>query len=179
MKRWHFLAFGLSITLLLLSVVGFLLPSNYTVERAISIDAPTEQVFNTISDLNTWPEWSPWQKASDPTLIYTFSGAPGEAESKLAWKGDNVGEGEIILTQMNPADGVFYELWAGGQIGAKGRVRFLDKGDTLTRVGFEYSAELGWNPMQRFAGLFADGQVGPQFEQSLLRLKTQLEKVDL
>ncbi|CAN5305303.1 SRPBCC family protein [soil metagenome] len=176
MKRWHFLAIGLSLALVLVTVVGFLLPSNYTVERAISIDAPTEQVFSTIANLNTWPTWSPWQKGADASLIYTFTGEAGEAGSTLLWDGEQVGGGQIILTQTNPADGVFYELLAGGQIVAKGRIKFLDKGGSRTRVGFEYTAALGMNPMERFAGLFADGQVGPQFEAALTRLKTQLEQ---
>jgi len=152
------------------------MPSQYTVERAISIEAPTAQVYDTIADLNTWPQWSPWQKASDPTLVYTYTGQPGTAGSKLAWQGDNVGSGEIILTQTNPADGVFYDIYSAGELMATGRVRFLDKGTERTRVAFEYSAQLGWNPMQRFAGLFADGQVGPQFEAALLRLRSTLEQ---
>jgi hypothetical protein len=175
MKRWHILALGLSLALLLLSVAGFLLPSSYVVERAISIEASTTSTFNTIADLNTWPTWSPWQKNADSTLVYTYTGAPGTPGSKLAWTGNSVGSGEITITQLNPADGVFYEISASGETMAKGQARFLDKGDTRTRVAFTYSAELGWNPMQRFAGLFADGQVGPQFEAALLRLKATLE----
>lgn len=175
MKRWHFLALGISLALILVSVAGFLLPSTYTVERAISIKAPTQNVFDLIGDLNTWPNWSPWQKSADTTLVYTFTGQPGFADSKLAWQGTNVGTGEITLTQTNPTDGVYYDIAAGGQTLANGYLRFLNKSDTLTRVAFTYTATLGWNPMQRFAGLFADGQVGPQFEAALLRLKNTAE----
>ncbi len=176
MKRWHLIAVGLSVAIITVSLIGFLLPSSYHVERAISIDAATTDVYATISDLNTWPDWSPWQKGEDPTLVYTFDGTVGSPNSKLSWKGDNVGSAEITLTQTNPIDGLYYTITADGEPVAEGKIRFLDKGSERTRVAFEYSATLGWNPAQRFAGLFAEGKVGPEFEASLLRLKDRLEK---
>ncbi len=175
MKPWHLIAVSLSVVIITLSLIGFLLPSSYRVERAISIDAATPDVYTTISDLNTWPDWSPWQKGEDPTLVYTFEGAIGAPGSKLSWHGDNVGSAEITITNTNPSDGLYYTITTAGEPVAEGKIRFLDKGDERTRVAFEYSAALGWNPVQRFAGLFAEGKVGPEFEASLLRLKDRLE----
>lgn len=176
MKRWHILAVVLSVAIITISVIGFFLPSSYHVERAISIDAPTEAVYATISDLNTWPDWSPWQKGEDPTLVYTFEGSSATPGSKLSWVGESVGSAEITLTKTNPSDGLYYTITAAGEPVAEGKIRFLDKGEEHTRVAFEYTATLGWNPVQRFAGLFAEGKVGPEFEAALLRLKARLEK---
>lgn len=176
MKRWHLIAVGLSVAIITVSLVGFLLPSSYHVERAISIDAATPEVYATISDLNTWPDWSPWQKGDDPTLVYTFTGGAGTPGSTMSWQGENVGDAAITLTQTNPTDGVFYTLAARDAPLAEGKIRFLDKGEERTRVAFEYTATLGWNPVLRFAGLFAEGKVGPEFEAALLRLKNRLEQ---
>jgi uncharacterized membrane protein len=175
MKRWHYIAVGLSVAIITVSLIGFLLPNSYRVERAISIKAPTETVYATISNLNTWPDWSPWQKGDDTTLSFNFTGEIGTVGSNLSWQGDKVGAADITLTKTNPLHGVAYTLSTDGMPLAEGKIRFLDKGTERTRVAFEYSATLGWNPVLRFAGLFAEGKIGPEFETALLRLKTQLE----
>lgn len=176
MKRWHILAVVFSVVIITVSTIGFFLPSSYHVERAISIDAPTTAVYTIISDLNTWPDWSPWQKGQDPTLVYTFTGNVGHSDGKLKWEGERVGSASITITKTNPNDGLYYTINAAGEEVAEGKIRFLNKGEERTRVAFEYSATLGWNPVQRVAGLFAEGKVGPEFEAALLRLKNRLEQ---
>ena len=54
--------------LVVLVVIGWLLPSEVTVERAIGIDKPADAVFPWIASLRTWPDWTVWNKTEDPTV---------------------------------------------------------------------------------------------------------------
>ena len=61
--------FSLIIVLIVvLVVVGLFLPTSYTVERSIVIDAQPAQIHKYIRDLNQWNTWEPWTE-EDPTII--------------------------------------------------------------------------------------------------------------
>ena len=51
----------------ILAVVGLFLPTAYTVERSISINAPTTDIHPWIENLERWEDWGPW-KEGDPTI---------------------------------------------------------------------------------------------------------------
>ena len=63
--------------ILLAAILGYAAtkPGAFRVQRAKSIQAPPEKIFELINDFHHWASWSPYEKL-DPTMKKTFSGAP-------------------------------------------------------------------------------------------------------
>jgi uncharacterized protein YndB with AHSA1/START domain len=99
------------LAIVVLAIAGILVaaglqPSDYHVERSITIDAPREQVYALITDFERYGEWSPWEKL-DPAMKKNVSGKPGEVGTRYAWEGnDQAGQGTMTVTAAQPPDRV-------------------------------------------------------------------------
>ncbi|MGK2922577.1 MAG: SRPBCC family protein [Methyloceanibacter sp.] len=54
-------------------VVVALQPSEFHVERSVTVDAPASKVFGEVNDFHKWEAWSPWAKL-DPNAKVNFEG---------------------------------------------------------------------------------------------------------
>jgi uncharacterized protein YndB with AHSA1/START domain len=77
-------------------------PATFTVQRSISIKAPSDKIYPLISDLRNWPLWAP-QDREDSTMHRTFSGAPSGVGAVSDWtsKG-SAGSGQMTITTATP-----------------------------------------------------------------------------
>jgi len=157
-----------------------MLPSNYTIERSITIDAPQTIVMEHLANFSEWENWSPW-KAKDPEAKYTYEGDDGAIGSKMSWvtsltpeNENQIGEGGMILTELTTSKATF-ELW------------FLKPWEMTSKNAFEVSSEGGkttvrWYDSGEFsffarpAGKVMEDKVGPDFESGLAKLKALVEK---
>ncbi len=48
----------------------------YSVERSVTVNAPSHRVHGMVDDFHNWPLWSPWEEL-DPNLQRTYTG-PGQ-----------------------------------------------------------------------------------------------------
>lgn len=158
-------------------IISFLLPREYTVARSVTINAPAAEVLDSLLHLETWKEWTPWNRETDPTLNFKYEGPKRGVGSKLLWKGEQVGSGSISITQSHPEAGVYYELESANQTFYQyGKFMFSDISPNQVTVTWEVSGRLGFNPVVRWAGLFIDGSLGPPYKQSLEDFKARLEQ---
>ena len=163
--------------LVLLTVGGFLLPSEYKVERDIVIAAAPEKIHGAVADLSTWPTWTAWTESADPTCKWTFSAPSSGVGAVMTWKGEKMGDGRLELTGSSPTEGVEYDVaFAEGQDPAQGGVRYETLADGTTKVTWFNTGDLGTNPLARYMGLFMDTMLGPDFEKGLEGLKERVEK---
>ena len=101
--------------LVLLLVVGFCVvvamqPSEYSISRSATIDAPPEVVFAQVNDFHKWEEWSPWAKL-DPNSRATFAGPTSGEGANFHWSGnDEVGEGQMTITKSDPHKQIVIKL---------------------------------------------------------------------
>lgn len=177
--KWvkRIVAIGAAVILVLV-LVAFALPGSYTVSRATVVKASSGSVFEPISDLSTWPEWTAWNKTRYPDMEVSFEGQPAQVGAAYRWEGKSSGKGRLVLTGVDPEQGVDYELdFDDGQFLCTGSIKFVPEGDDL-RVTWTMSGSLGWNPINRYFGLFMDGMMGPDFESGLKQLKIRAEKRD-
>jgi DNA gyrase inhibitor GyrI len=72
----------------------------FHVQRSIEIDAPAEQVFDSVADFTTWPTWSPWLPI-DADAKVTYSDQQGAVDSWYRWTGDVVGQGEMQHARLD------------------------------------------------------------------------------
>ncbi len=157
-----------------------MLPSTYTIERSVTIEAPQTIVVDHLANFSEWENWSPW-KAKDPDAKYTYEGADGAIGSKMSWvtslPADNknqIGEGGMILTELTKSSAIF-ELW------------FIKPWEMTSKNGFDLSSEGNITTVRcydtgepsffaRPEGKAMDERVGPDFENGLAKLKAHVEK---
>jgi hypothetical protein len=98
--------------ILLAAILGYAAtrPDAFRVERAKSIQAPPEKIFDLINDFHRWASWSPWEKL-DPAMNKTFSGAASGKGAVYAWAGNSkAGEGRMEITDTSPGSKVTIKL---------------------------------------------------------------------
>ena len=62
--------------------------SQYRVERAIIVTAPTAAIFANVNDFHRWQAWAPWEKL-DPAMKRTFEGPEAGTGSVYRWIGND------------------------------------------------------------------------------------------
>jgi carbon monoxide dehydrogenase subunit G len=175
MKTLKNIALVVLLLVVLLVLVSFMLPSQVHVERALTINAPPEKVFEQINTLKNWEKWSPWHKL-DPNMKLEYEGAPAGVGAKYTWESQqrNVGSGSLAITQSTTNYLIQTAMDFGGQGQAKGTFK-LEKEQAATKVTWSMDSDLGKSPIAKFFGLLMDKMVGPDFEKGLNNLKSVSE----
>ena len=152
-------------------------PDTFRVQRATTIQAPPQKVFEFIDDFNRWSVWSPWEK-KDPAMKRTFGAATSGKGATYAWEGNkDVGQGSMEIAESAPPSRVAIKLDFVKPFEAHNMVEF-----TLEPRG--EATALTWS-MQGHTPYFAkiihlffdmDSMVGKDFEAGLASLKAAAEK---
>lgn len=103
----------------------FSLPLN--IERSIIVSKPAEEIFEIISDFNSWKSWSPWL-CQEPDCPVEISGEAGQCEHAQQWDGKRIGSGRMILSSFKVPDRIDYEL------------TFLKPWKSKSKVAFELTS---------------------------------------
>lgn len=75
------------------------MPALY-VERSTEIRKSVAEVVSFLSDLRSWPSWSPWL-ILEPDCEVTFQGSPGTTGASYRWSGVIIGEGCMTLQEIS------------------------------------------------------------------------------
>jgi hypothetical protein len=174
MKILRRLFFVLATLVILLLVGGFLLPSEYQVERSIVIQAPQDLVFAQVNDLKKNEAWTPWK---DPTMKITYSENTEGVGASSSWESKDMGNGSQTITASAPPAAIDTHLDFGdmGQADVHWSFAAEGKGVQVTQT---MKGDQGMNPMKRYFGLIMDKMLGPKFEEGLASLKSVSEALD-
>lgn len=153
-------------------VIVALQPSDFHVERSVTVDAPASKVFGEVNDFHKWEAWSPWAKL-DPDAKVTFDGPQAGEGSVMTWAGNSeVGAGKMTLVESKPGKLVkikvdFTEPFEGTS-GAQ--FDFNPEGD---KTNVTWSMNDDHNFLEKAMCLIMNGEkmVGEQMEQGLTKLK--------
>ncbi|MGE3874200.1 MAG: SRPBCC family protein [Parvibaculaceae bacterium] len=170
---------GIAYVLIALLVIfmggAYVLPGEAVVERQIAIAAPPGKVFNIVSDLRRFKEFSPWAEI-DPNLQYTFEGPPSGIGQKMSWTSDKpqLGAGSQTVVDYQPNTRFATTLDFGDLGDAIAYFNFVPVGsDTKVTWGFK---SLLRNPLERWMGLLFDRWIGADYEKGLAKLKEIAER---
>jgi len=157
----------LVVLIVLLIIVAFFLPKNVHVERTVASKASPEAVYGYLNNLKTYDEWMPWNKI-DPNMKKTWGDKSEGTGAWYSWTSDNssVGKGKLTITESQPANSVKTSLDFEGQGTSMGGWNITPDG-AGSKVTWYMDMNMGNNPMARWAGLFMDKMIGPQFESGL------------
>lgn len=166
---------GLAVVIAVLVAVVATRPSEWTISRSVTINAPPTVVFDHINDFKEWSEWSPWDKI-DTDLKRTYTGPATGVGATYHWEGKDTGEGEMKITDSKPGEHVGIALSFIKPFAAENVVDFdLVKEGEGTKATWKM---LGHNNfMSKAFGLFVnmDKMVGADFEKGLADLKKHSE----
>ncbi|MBK7665770.1 MAG: SRPBCC family protein [Sterolibacteriaceae bacterium] len=152
-------------------------PDTFRVQRAATIQAPPQKVFEFINDFDRWRVWSPWEK-KDPAMKRTFGAATSGKGATYAWEGNkDVGQGSMEIAESAPPSRVAIKLDFVKPFEAHNMVEFtLEPKDEATAVTWSMQGHTPY--FAKIIHLFfdMDSMVGKDFEAGLASLKAAAEK---
>ena len=142
------------------------------------MSAPAPVVFAQVNDFHHWDAWSPWAKL-DPTMKYTYEGAPSGAGAIYTWSGNaKVGEGRMTLIESHPSNLISIKLQFLKPFAATNTAEFTftPEGD---RTAVTWNMTGHNNFLFKAVSLFMnmDKTVGGDFEKGLAQMKSVVEAV--
>lgn len=167
----------ISVVLLLLLIIvaiGFVLPSEFKVQRQILIEAEPEQVYARLDDLRRWRDWGVWFKR-DPDMQVRYEGPDSGIGMRSIWKSDTQGSGQMEIIATEADKRLVYSLYFPEyDMGSTGEF-ILTRKDGGTQVTWLDYGDVGPNPFMHYMALMMDSMIGPDFETGLENLKTLVE----
>ncbi len=165
----------MGILLVILIGVAYLLPSRWSVERSIVINAPSTAIHPEVENLKKWEEWTPWATKGDPSVVQTYEGPEAGKGAIMRWHGEKMGTGMMMITESDPTKGITFEMQldSAGNMG-DGSIRYQPEGNG-TRVTWSSNGKLGNSPVSRYFGLMIDSLVGANYDKGLANLKQKVE----
>lgn len=169
------IVFAILITILLIAIL--MQPSEFTITRSTTIEAPIKNVFDQVNNLENWNTWSPWSKL-DPKAKTNFFGPKEGKGAGFDWDGNNdVGKGKMTITESNANEKVQFDLDFEKPFSAHNITIFTFKeSDNKTIVNWTMSGKN--NFMGKAISLFinCDKMVGDQFEKGFDNLKSVVKQ---
>ncbi|WP_170110632.1 SRPBCC family protein [Flavilitoribacter nigricans] len=159
--------------IVLVLLLGAIAPNEMKTAKSITIDAPVEQVFNTVNDLKTWESWSPW-KEMDPGMQVTMGEKSVGEGAYYTWTGDESGSGKMTILESEPSSRLLVDVEFDGMGGAKAPWTFAGSPEgTYVTWGFDSKMPYPMNAMLLFMDMTE--AIGNDFERGLNKLKTKIE----
>lgn len=162
---------------ILLSCVGFFLPSRFSVEKTVEIDAFSEDVYPYLEDLNEFRHWSPWARQTE-AADYIVSGAENGVGQESAWRCTMPGcvPGSQIIIAAQAGEFVQTELLLNAEpMSAVYAIMPNENRDALT-VLVKIDRSLGDFPyVQRFMKSSKSRQMEKRLDAALGDLKIRVE----
>ncbi|HQZ97842.1 MAG TPA: SRPBCC family protein [Pyrinomonadaceae bacterium] len=157
-------------------IVVALQPSDFKITRSVTLNARAATVFEQVNDFHNWEAWSPWAKI-DPAMKATYSGPPAGVGARYAWVGnDEVGEGNMTITQSHPNEHIAVDLEFIKPFAAKNITEFNFKPNgEKTDVIWTMAGKNNFLMKAVWMFMDMDKLVGGDFEKGLSQMKTVVE----
>ncbi len=163
------------VIIIVVVVIGLFLPTSYTVERSIVIDAPPAQIHKYVGDLNQWDAWEPW-KEGDPSIIVTRGEKTKGVGASQSWVGDS-GDGALTFTKDSADEGIEYDLvFDDGTYVCQSAMIYDPLEDGETKVTWTMAGDMGTPVVGGYFVLMMDSMVGKMFDKGLANLKNTVEE---
>jgi len=96
----------IAITIVGLIILGGLiflasLDGKFQVRRELECDIPIDEIFATVLDFNSWPEWNPWL-LHEPGAKIEISPDCNQEGGHYSWDGDAIGAGRLSHVRITP-----------------------------------------------------------------------------
>lgn len=161
-------------TVAILFSVSFFLPSQYKIEKKTVILADPEKIYNQVSDLRKWHNWTAWNERKYNSIQISYEGQAKGIGSIMKWKADG-DEGKVTLTGLVPAQSALFNVTMEDNWVTQGKIDLMKK-EIGTEVKWTMTGDVGNNFIGRYFVLFADQFISSDMEIGLENLKKNCEK---
>lgn len=151
--------------------------TNFSVSEKVTINKSIAEVFEVVSDFNTWDQWSPWvcQEKDCKTQV---DGKKQELGHRHTWNGKRIGEGYIEIEKINAPQEIQYNLHFLKPWKSHAQVKFLlQEQEGGTEVSWEMKSSLPF--FLFFMKKAMTAYISFDYERGLKMLKELLETGDV
>ncbi|MGH1536493.1 MAG: SRPBCC family protein [Gammaproteobacteria bacterium] len=168
-----FLSF-IILLLIIIGVIGYFLPTTFTVSKTATISATPSTIHKYVGDLNTWQTWTAWS-GDDPEIEITIGENTTGIGANQSWT-DKHGGGSLIFTSWSPEKGIEYDLFfQGGKYKSKSAIQYDTSSQTRTRVQWTLDGDMGMPIIGGYLALLTKYSIGEMFQDGLNQLKLLAE----
>jgi uncharacterized protein YndB with AHSA1/START domain len=167
---------GIALIIVLVLIVALFVKKDYLIEREITIDKPSGEVFDYIKYVKNQDHYNKWVM-SDPNLKKQFKGTDGTVGFVYAWEGnDKAGKGEQEIKEISEGKKLNLEIRFIKPFEGTAQTEMITQpvSDHQTRVKWRMQGSSKY-PMN-ITNLFTDKILGGDLAESLAGLKGILEK---
>lgn len=162
--------------LAILLIAGIFVSKEIQLSREITINQPSEVVYDYLRYLKNQDNWSVWS-LMDPNQKLTYTGTDGTVGFISAWDGEKTGKGQQEIINLVPSERIetklkFIEPFP-SESDAVLTVTALDPQTSAVSWGFYTKSPYPFNVLMLFFNI--EEGVGKDYEQGLQNLKTLLE----
>ncbi len=161
--------------IVLLLIVALFVKKEYAVEREITINKPSQEVFNYVKYLKNQDNYSKWVMM-DPAMKKDFSGTDGTEGFVYAWDSSEAGKGEQEIKKITDGKQIDIEIRFEKPFAGIADVHMITEeaasNQTKIKWGMNGKSKYPMNIMN----LFMDNMLGKDLNKSLTTLKSILEK---
>jgi hypothetical protein len=181
MKKALIYGLGTFVTLLtILLTIAALQPREWALERSALIDAPRDELWKIVSDLNRYGEWNSYARV-DPEAKITVNGPAATLGSSYGWDGPKIGAGRLITKNIQVGERIDFDLEFIRPMAVTNKASFIvgtQEGPTKMTWSMTGKHEGLTGLIARAIHLFVDmdAMVGKDFEAGLLLLKELAER---
>lgn len=181
------LGLGAAITLgiLVILVLAAMKPDTFSVERTVTINAPSAKIIPLVTNFRDWVLWSPYEKP-DPDMKRTYGNETAPIyhgiNSTYEWEGNaNVGQGKMRIAEVLQGKDetriiIKLDFIKPFEAHNDAEFKFVEKGPATTDVTWKMSGPVTFFPKIMHVLIDMDAMIGGQFEEGLANLKSVAEK---
>jgi hypothetical protein len=141
-----------------------LFPSDISVSRVVQIRASPGNVQKKISDLREWGGWNEM-----------LPGNPGQNKNQSGNTDSNyINRGVVSIEILKSVKDTVITQWKNGEKSFTGTY-IISEMNGQSVLEWTLHFHLHWYPWEKLASMFYDKQLGPIMENSLLKLRNELE----
>ena len=160
----------------LLLIISVFLPSKWTVQKSVEIQASPEYVFDYLGEIKNWPEWLDWKTSLDPTLTHAFHGPISGQDAAMTWNGLILGSGTLIFDNVEDDQNLieYTMLFDKQRAVSQGFIEITESDDVAILTWVE-TGDVGFDPVSRYALIFNKDEIDAPYNLGLFNIKKNIE----
>ena len=161
--------------IVLLLIIALFVKKEYAVEREITINKPSEEVFNYVKYLKNQDNYSKWVMM-DPAMKKDFRGTDGAEGFVYAWDSKEAGKGEQEIKKITDGKQLDIEIRFEKPFAGRADVHMITEEAAPNQTKIKWGMNGKNKYPMNIMNLFMDNMLGKDLNKSLATLKGILEK---
>jgi effector-binding domain-containing protein len=175
MKAIKYIFFLILIAIIASAIYIAVQPSEFSVTRTRTINAPAAVIYNNVNDYKNWASWSSWVE-KDPEMKITLPEQTSGEGSSYTWE-DKDGIGTMKTLETNTNKSITQEMQFAEFPSSNVSWKFKPNEDGSTDVTWNIAGKdlpFGFKAFAAFMGGM-EKQIGPEYERSLEKLDSIIQ----